>query len=56
MATPHVAGAAAVLWSLNPTWTAATLRSKILSLASTKVVSNLGTGSPNRLVYTNTGL
>ena len=31
MATPHVTGAAALVWSQNPSWTYAQVRSKILS-------------------------
>lgn len=31
MAAPHVTGAAALVWSANPTWTYAQVRSKILS-------------------------
>lgn len=31
MAAPHVTGAAALVWSVNPTWTYAQVRSKILS-------------------------
>lgn len=33
MATPHVAGAAALLYGLNPTWTYAQVRDRILSTA-----------------------
>jgi subtilisin family serine protease len=31
MATPHVAGAAALVWSQNPSWTYLQVRSKLLS-------------------------
>lgn len=31
MATPHVTGVAALVWSVNPTWTYSQVRSKILS-------------------------
>lgn len=39
MATPHVTGAAALVWSRNPTWTYSQVRSKLLS--TTKPLSSL---------------
>lgn len=39
MATPHVTGVAALIWSRNPTWTYSQVRSKILS--TTKPLSSL---------------
>ena len=39
MATPHVTGAVALVWSKNPTWTYSQVRSKILS--TTKALSSL---------------
>ncbi|MFD5030211.1 S8 family serine peptidase [Streptomyces sp. NPDC058405] len=50
MATPHVAGAAALYLAANPTATPAQVSSGLISLASTGVVSNPGSGSPNRLL------
>ncbi|QXE35700.1 S8 family peptidase [Streptomyces sp. GMY02] len=50
MATPHVAGAAALYLASNPSATPAQVASGLVSLASTGVVSNPGTGSPNRLL------
>jgi hypothetical protein len=51
MATPHVAGAAAVVLSTSAAnLTPATVASRMTSTASA-VVSARGTGSPNRLLY-----
>ena len=52
MATPHVAGAAALYLAGNPTATAAQVHAAIVSNATTGVVTSPGTGSPNRLLYT----
>ena len=52
MAAPHVAGAAALYLANNPSATPATVTSAILNNATTNVVTNAGTGSPNRLLYT----
>jgi subtilisin family serine protease len=51
MATPHVAGVAALYLQGNPTASAATVGSAIINSTTTGVVSNPGTGSPNRLLY-----
>ena len=55
MASPHVAGAAALYLTANPTASAATVRNAIVAAATPNVVSNPGTGSPNLLLYTGTG-
>jgi subtilisin family serine protease len=52
MASPHVAGAAALYRSFNPTHTAAQVRDALVNNATTGVVTSAGTGSPNRLLYT----
>ncbi|MET0494550.1 MAG: S8 family peptidase [Actinoplanes sp.] len=52
MATPHVAGAAALYLAGNPAATAAQVHAAIVSNATTGVVTSPGTGSPNRLLYT----
>jgi subtilisin family serine protease len=54
MAAPHVAGAAAQYLQENPSATPATVQSTLITRATTGVLSNLGTGSPNRLVFTGT--
>jgi len=52
MASPHVAGAAALYLTNNPSASPATVRNWLYSNATTNRVSNPGTGSPNRLLYT----
>ena len=52
MASPHVAGAAALYLAINPSATPATVRNAIVNNATTGVVTSAGTGSPNRLLYT----
>ena len=52
MASPHTAGAAAVYLGLNPNATPAQVRDALVNNATTGKVTNLGTGSPNRLLYT----
>ncbi|MEU7524351.1 S8 family serine peptidase [Saccharothrix sp. NPDC042600] len=51
MAAPHVAGAAALFLSANPTATPAEVTAKILADATPDVVVNPGAGSPNRLLF-----
>lgn len=51
MASPHVAGAAALVLSANPSFTAAQVRDDLVSRATTGVVTSPGTGSPNRFLY-----
>ena len=51
MAAPHVAGAAARLLSTNPGLTPAQVASSLTSTATPNVITNPGTGSPNRLLY-----
>lgn len=51
MASPHVAGVAALYKQANPSASAATIRNAIVNNATTNVISNAGSGSPNRLLY-----
>ena len=51
IAAPYVAGAAALLLSANPSFTPQQVHDKIVADASTGVVTNPGTGSPNRLLH-----
>ncbi len=51
MATPHVAGVAALYLAAHTSATPATVQSWITSNATTGVVTSPGTGSPNRLLY-----
>jgi subtilisin family serine protease len=55
MATPHVAGAAALYLQSNPSATPATVNNALISTATPNKVTNAGTGSPNRLLYMGTG-
>jgi hypothetical protein len=51
MATPHVVGVAALYLQAHPTATPATVASWITSEATAGGLSNIGTGSPNLLLY-----
>ncbi|HET7689643.1 MAG TPA: S8 family serine peptidase [Nocardioidaceae bacterium] len=51
MATPHVAGVAALYLQGSPTASPATVTSAIVNSATTGKVTGAGTGSPNRLLY-----
>ncbi len=51
MASPHVAGAAALYLSVNPGASPATVRNAIYNKATTNRLTGLNTGSPNRLLY-----
>ncbi|WP_274561753.1 S8 family peptidase [Streptomyces spiramyceticus] len=55
MASPHVAGAAALYLAANKTATPAQVSSALTSAATTGVVTSPGTGSPNRLLYVGDG-
>ncbi|WP_405438787.1 S8 family peptidase [Streptomyces avidinii] len=50
MATPHVAGAAAVFLSQNPASTPTQVATALVGSSTPNVVSGGGTGSPNRLL------
>ncbi len=51
MATPHVAGVAALYLQANPTATPQQVRDAIVNNATSGVVSNPGRNSPNKLLY-----
>ncbi len=51
MATPHVAGVAALYLQNNTGASPATVRDQIVNTATTGVLTGIGTGSPNRLLY-----
>ncbi|MBX9423142.1 MULTISPECIES: S8 family peptidase [Streptomyces] len=55
MAAPHVAGAAALYLGNNPTATPAQVGTALVNAATPNVVTNPGTGSPNRLLYVGDG-
>lgn len=46
MATPHLAGSAAVVRGQHPTWTAAQVRSAVVNTADTGVLKSANTGAP----------
>ncbi|WP_416901211.1 S8 family peptidase [Micromonospora echinospora] len=50
-ASAHVAGLAARVLGNNPTWTPAQVHSYLLSVATLGLITNPGTGSPNRSAY-----
>ncbi|SOC57790.1 Serine protease, subtilisin family [Ornithinimicrobium cerasi] len=52
MASPHVAGAAALYLQGNPSASPAQVTSAIVNGATTGRLTSLGSGSPNRLLYT----
>ncbi|MEV6710686.1 S8 family serine peptidase [Lentzea sp. NPDC051208] len=51
MATPHVAGVAALYLSANPSASPQALRDALVNNATDGKVTNPGTGSPNKLLY-----
>lgn len=51
MASPHVAGVAALLREADPASDASTISNRLVSIATANKVTNPGTGSPNRLLY-----
>ena len=55
MAAPHVAGVAALYLQGHPAASPSTVSSAIIGGATTGVVTNAGTGSPNRLLYSRLG-
>jgi aqualysin 1 len=55
MATPHVAGAAALYLGANPSAGPQAVRDNLVNTATTGVISNVGTGSPNRLLFVGAG-
>ncbi len=52
MATPHVAGAAALYKQANPSATPQQVRDALVNNATPNVVTNAGLKSPNKLLYT----
>jgi subtilisin family serine protease len=51
MASPHVAGVAALYKQANPSASSNTVRNAIVNNATTNRLSSVGSGSPNRLLY-----
>jgi subtilisin family serine protease len=55
MATPHAAGAAALILSETPAATPATVASALVNNATPNKITDAGTGSPNRLLFVGAG-
>jgi serine protease len=55
MATPHVAGVAALYLASNPTATPRTVHAAVVNNATQNRLTGVGTGSPNRLLYSRFG-
>ena len=55
MATPHVAGGAALYLGANPSASPATVQQALKDNATLNKITNPGTGSPNRLLFVGTG-
>jgi subtilisin family serine protease len=55
MASPHVAGGAALILSANPGFTSQQVRDRLVADSTPNKVTNPGTGSPNQLLFVNTG-
>ncbi|MFI7672136.1 S8 family peptidase [Actinophytocola sp. NPDC049390] len=55
MATPHVVGGAALILGATPAATPAQVASTMIGNATTGKITNPGSGSPNRLLFVNTG-
>lgn len=53
MASPHVAGAAALILGDQPALTPKQVSDKLIAQATTGRLTTIGTGSPNRLLFTN---
>jgi subtilisin family serine protease len=53
MASPHVAGGAALILSANPGFTAQQVRDKLVADSTPGKVTSPGTGSPNQLLFVN---
>lgn len=51
MAAPHVAGTVALLLSVNPALSPADVSTLLRSAATADAIAEVGTGSPNRLLY-----
>ncbi|KAL7548747.1 hypothetical protein ACHAWF_012011 [Thalassiosira exigua] len=50
MATPHVAGALALVLGENKLWTAKQAEDKLIEDATSGAISGAGSGSPNKLL------
>lgn len=55
MATPFVAGSAAVILEQNPTYTPDQVRTSLLTSAQSNLVKSVTSGTPNKLLYNGCG-
>jgi subtilisin family serine protease len=55
MASPHVAGAAALVLAAHPSWNPQQVRDELVNTSTPNVVTNVGTGTPNRLLFVGGG-
>ncbi|RJF72845.1 S8 family peptidase [Deinococcus cavernae] len=55
MATPHVAGVIALYLSANPNAGFSSVKSALLGSATTNILGSIGSGSPNRMLYSQLG-
>ena len=55
MAAPHVAGVAALALAAEPTATASRVHALVTSTATANVLTNVGSTTPNRLLYSHLG-
>ncbi|GIF06094.1 S8 family peptidase [Actinoplanes siamensis] len=52
MASPHVAGAAALVLGAHPAWSPQQVRDDLVGHSGTGLIRNRGIGSPNKVLYT----
>ncbi|GIF11034.1 S8 family peptidase [Actinoplanes teichomyceticus] len=52
MASPHVAGAAALVLGAHPDWTPRQVRDDLVGHSGSGLIRNPGSGSPNKVLYT----
>jgi subtilisin family serine protease len=51
MASPHVAGGAALVLGSNPTWTPQQVRDDLVARATSNAITGLPSGTPNKLLF-----
>lgn len=56
MATPHIAGAAALVLSANPSFSPAAVASALIAGATTNLIADTTAGTPNKLLFVGSGV